>query len=197
RRSFFRDRYFPGEKIYYIQYNKCWSREAEEEYGSGASALFMPSFREFEKKVIQTVRNKEVDQLIFDLRFNGGGSSFQGTRFIKKLRRTGLRKTSRVYLVVGRKTFSSAIINALDLMNAFEVVTVGEPTGGKPNHYGEVKRFVMPRSNMVVNCSTRYFKLIDGDPPAIIPDIQTPVTFTQFMNGADPFFEAILNHSPE
>ena len=51
RKSYFRDHYFPEDRIYYIQYNKCWSREAEENYGTGASALFMPSFKEFEKKV--------------------------------------------------------------------------------------------------------------------------------------------------
>jgi hypothetical protein len=44
QKAFFRELYFEDEHIYYIQYNRCWSREAEEDYGSGASALFMPSF---------------------------------------------------------------------------------------------------------------------------------------------------------
>ena len=196
-KAFFWDRYIPEEKIYFIQYNKCWSREAEESFGSGASALFMPSFRDFEKKVIQTIRKKEIDKMVLDLRFNAGGSSFQGTRLIRKLGRTTLARNGKVYLVVGRKTSSSAIINAVDLMNTFQVVIVGENTGGKPNHFGEAKRFVMTRSNIIVNYSTKYFHLTEEDPPAIVPDIQTPVTFTDFMNGTDPAFEAIRNHSPE
>jgi hypothetical protein len=68
-KAFFREHYFSGEKIYYIQYNRCWSRETEEDFGSGATALFMPSFKEFEKQVFHVIRKKEVDKLIFDLRF--------------------------------------------------------------------------------------------------------------------------------
>ena len=49
--TFFWNQYFPEKKLYFIQYNKCWSREAEEDFGSGASALFMPSFKDFEKEV--------------------------------------------------------------------------------------------------------------------------------------------------
>jgi len=196
-KAFFWDRYLPGEKIYFIQYNKCWSREAEESFGSGASALFMPSFREFEKKVIQTIRKEEIHKMVLDLRFNAGGSSFQGTRLIKKLGRTNLSRNGKVYLVVGRKTSSSAIINAVDLMNTFQVVIVGENSGGKPNHFGEARRFVMTRSNIIVNYSTEYFKLLEEDLPAIVPDIHTPVKFQDFMNGTDPAFETIRNHTPE
>jgi hypothetical protein len=195
-RIFFRDLYFPGERIYFIQYNKCWSREAEKLFGSGGEALFMPSFKEFEKKVLKTVRVKEIHKLILDLRHNSGGSSLQGTRLIRRLEKTGIGKKANVYLVVGRRTSSSALINALDLAKAFEVVIMGENSGGKPNHYGEVNRFVLPRSNLVVSCSTRYFTLLDDDPPAIIPDIYTPDTFAGYMKGIDPAFDAIRNHSP-
>jgi C-terminal processing protease CtpA/Prc len=197
RKAYFRERYFPAEKIYYIQYNKCWSREAEEEFGSGASALFMPSFREFEKLVFQTLRKQEVDKLVFDLRFNNGGSSIQGTRFIERVRKTRFGEHGKVYLIVGRETSSEAIINAVDLMKCFDVVVVGENSGGKPNDFGDVRRFVLPRSNLVVNYPTRYYTLVEGDPQSIIPDIPTPESFATYMAGIDPAFEAIRKHNPE
>ncbi len=195
RKFFFRQVYLPGDRLYYIQYNKCWSREAEKLFGSGASALFMPSFKEFEKEVLETIRREDVEKLVLDLRFNSGGNSLQGTRFIHKLGKTKIRKHAKVYLLVGRKTFSSAMINAVDLMETFDVVTLGENTGGKPNHFGEVKRFVLPESNLVVNYSTKYFTLLDEDPPAIIPDIHTPDTFEEYMKGTDPALEAVRNHN--
>jgi hypothetical protein len=197
RKAYFRERYFPAEKIYYIQYNKCWSRETEVEFGSGASALFMPSFREFEKLVFHTLRKQEVDKLVFDLRFNNGGNSTQGTRFIERLRKTRFGEHGKVYLIVGRETSSEAIINAVDLMKRFDVVVVGENSGGKPNDYGDVRRFVLPRSNLVVNNPTRYYALVEGDPQSIIPDIPAPESFSTYMAGIDPAFEAIRKHSSE
>ena len=194
RKSLFREVYLPDERLYYIQYNKCWSREAEKLFGSGASALFLPSFREFEKEVVHTIRKEEVERLVFDLRFNGGGNSVQGTRFIRKIKRTGIGTRARVYLIVGRGTFSSAIINAVEIMEAFDVLVLGENTGGKPNHFGEVRRFVLPESKMVVSHATKYFTLMDDDPPAIIPDIHTPDTFVSFMKGIDPSLEAAREH---
>ena len=84
----------------------------------------------------------------------------------------------------------------MDLVKAFDVVIIGEDSGGNPNHYGEVKRFVLPQSNLVVNHSTKYFTLLEDDPRAIIPDIYTPDTFAGYMEGIDPAFEAIRKHSP-
>ena len=194
QKSYFWDQYFPEDRLYYIQYNKCWSREAEEEYGTGASALFMPLFKEFEKQVFQTIKKQKIDKLVFDMRFNGGGDSNQGTKFIKKLGKTRFNGEGEIFVIVGRQTFSAAIINTVDLMNNCDARTVGEGTGGKPNHYGKVKRFVLPESKLVVNYSTKYFTLLDKDVRSIIPEIQAPISFRQFMDGTDPALEVIRNH---
>jgi hypothetical protein len=194
KKTYFREYYFPGEEICYIQYNKCWSREAEIKLGTGARALFMPSFTEFEKRVFRTMKDQHVGKLVMDLRFNDGGDPSQGTRFIEKLANSSVMENGQVYLVVGRKTCCSALVNAVDLMRRFDVVIIGEETGGKPNHFGDVERFVLPESKLVVNCATRRYDLLEGDPPSLLPDIITPETFTSFMEGIDPAFEAIRNH---
>jgi len=197
QKAYFRDHYFPHENLYYIQYNRCWSREVEEQFGSGASALFMPSFKEFEKEVFQVIKKKPIDKLVFDMRFNSGGNSAQGTRFIKKLSKSKIKGEGDIYVVVGRKTFSSAIINTVDFMNLAEVLTVGEATGGRPNHFGEVKRFVLPESKLVVNHSTRYFTLVEEDAPSIIPQLMAPISFDQYMHGIDPALETIRMYKGE
>ena len=169
----------------------------EEEYGTGTSALFMPSFKEFEKKVFQTIRKKEIDKLVFDMRFNGGGIASQGTEFINKLADTRFKGQGKFYVIVGRETFSSAIINTVDFMKTCRVVVVGEGTSGRPNYYGEVDRFVLPESKLVVNYSTKYIATLEEDEPSITPDIEAPLFFNQFMRGTDPALEAIRNHNPE
>lgn len=192
--AYFREQYFEEDKILYIQYNRCWSREVEEDYGSGTTALFMPSFKEFEKEVLQILRKREVDKLIFDLRFNSGGHPAQGTAFIRDLHKVKLKGQGMFFLLVGRKTSTEGVINALDFMNYDGVVVVGEQTGGKPNHFGEVRRFVLPESGLIVSHSTRYFGLVEDDPAAISPDVEAGMSFRQFMEGVDPAFEAVRRH---
>ncbi|MCK5067127.1 MAG: hypothetical protein KAR16_06805 [Bacteroidales bacterium] len=194
QKAYFREHYFADERIYYIQYNRCWSREVEEDFGSGATALFMSSFKEFEKQVFQVIRKKEVDKLIFDLRFNNGGHPAQGKAFIEKLRNAKIKGKGEFYLLVGRKTSSEAMINAVDFMIYAGVVVVGEESGGRPNHFGEVRRFVLPESGLIVSHSTRYFALMEEDLPAISPDIEAPETYEQYIEGVDPALEAVRNH---
>jgi hypothetical protein len=98
-------------------------------------------------------------------------------------------------VVVGRKTFSSAIINTMDFLTNSDALSVGEETGGKPNHFGEVKRFVLPESKLVVNYSTKYFTLVEKDTPSILPDLPAPISFEQYMRGTDPALQAIRKHS--
>ncbi len=191
RITFFRDRHFPGEGLYYIQYNKCWSREAEEQFGSGASALFMPVFADFEKKVLRTLRQKEVNTLVFDLRFNDGGNTLQGSEFIRKLSKKKYTNRTAVYVAVGRGTTTEAMVHAVELADLTSAVTVGEPTGGWINFFGEERRFVLPGSGLVVSCSTRLFELTDDGRHPLQPRLQAPVSFETFRRGIDPVVERI------
>ena len=192
--SYFREQYFDAEKLYYIQYNRCWSREAEEDYGSGASALFMPSFKEFEKQVLRVLRKEKIDKLVFDLRFNRGGHAEQGTEFIRKIKRTLPKKHGEVFLLVGRGTEAEALINAVDLIKSMKVMLVGEESSGKPNHFGEVKRFVLPESGLVVSYPGTYFSLLEEDPSSLEPEVKTHISFEQYMQGIDPALEAVRRY---
>ena len=191
QKAFFRAQYLEKEKIYYIQYNRCWSREAEEDYGSGASALFMPSFKEFEKQVYPVLKKKEIDKLVFDIRFNKGGYAEQGTEFIRKICKSLPRDHREIYVLIGRATDAAAIINAVDFMKNTEVVLVGEETSGKLNFFGEVDRFVLPESRLIVSYSTKHFVLVDEEQPALIPDLTTPLYFEEYSRGIDPAMELI------
>jgi len=66
-------------------------------------------------------------------------------------------------VIIGRETFSSGLLNAYEFKFETNCVIWGEPSGGKPNCYGEILRFVLPNSKFSVSYSTRYYKLIDDD----------------------------------
>lgn len=193
-KTFFTESYFANEKIYYIQYNKCSSKELELKYGDKRKAQTMPSFKDFEKKIFKALKNQSIDKIIFDLRFNSGGNSSQGTEFIEQLA-VFLKKNPqiRTYVIIGRETFSSAILNAMDFKRLTKAIFVGEETAGKPNHFGEVRSLQLPMSKVYVGYSTKYFKKTDENINTLKPDISLEMSFSDFTKGLDPVFEWIKN----
>ena len=191
-RAFFIDYYQASDNIYYLQYNRCWSKELELQYGNAQNAEKMPSFKEFEEKVFQTITKHSIDKVVFDIRFNGGGNSSQVTEFVVKFAKI-LEKDpeTKIYVILGRHTFSSAILNAMDFKRITNATFIGEETSGKPNHFGEMKSFQLPNSGIKVNYSTKYFKRTDGKVSTLSPEIKLESSFSDFDNGIDPAYEWI------
>jgi len=95
-------------------------------------------------------------------------------------------------VIVGKRTFSSAVLNAATLKRRGARL-IGEPTGGNPSWYGEVKGITLPGSGLVMSLSTRKFD-IDGFPgPFIDVDLRVPFTSRDFMADRDPWLESALS----
>lgn len=191
----FKEEYFPKEKIYFIQYNKCISRETIEKYGDKETAYKQPSFKEFEDKVIKTIENSEIDKLIFDMRFNGGGSSYLAESLIDKIAANkNINKKGKLFVVVGNDTFSSAIFNTIYFKDKTEAIIIGEETSGKPNHFGFTKSFRLPYSEIKITYSSEFWKLTKEDDSTIIPDVKIENSYNDYKNGIDPVFEYVKNN---
>jgi C-terminal processing protease CtpA/Prc len=154
----------------------------------------LPSFTEFRDKIFKTIQLQDIHKLIFDIRLNSGGNSIQGSGLIKELAVVEkLKPKGKLYVVIGRKTYSSAVINAIDFLENTSAIFAGEETGGKPNHFGEVRTFQLPDSKSQVNYSTKYFKKTEKDIPALPPDVVIEEGFENFKAGIDPVFVWISN----
>lgn len=160
-------------------------------------AADMPSepVSSFAARLLEILDGEPARTLVLDLRENQGGNSSLLEPLI-----AGLEQRPRwsggegIYVVIGRRTFSSGMINAFDLNQRLGATLVGEPTGGKPNHFGEVRTFRLTESTLPVSYSTRFFRLVEGaDPPSLEPDVSTPVASDDFFAGRDPALETILD----
>lgn len=191
----FIDWYFGDNKIYYIQYNKCISKEEPSVFKNNPEkAAGLPSFVDFENKILTTIENEKINKIIFDLRLNSGGSSPQGTRLIKKIiDNPQINKKGKLFVVVGRDTFSSAIINAMDFKKS-NAIFIGEETSGKPNHFGETDYFSLPNSGLTVYYSKNYFKKSEENLNSIKPDFDTSVSIDDAINGIDPSFKFVKDY---
>ena len=161
-------------------------------WGDRKKAKKLPSFNEFENRTFATIENEPIKKLIFDLRFNGGGTSNQGTDFINKLKEyKAVNQNRKLFVVIGRQTFSSGVVNAVDFKNLTEAIFVGEETSGKPNHYGDTRNIKLPSSGLVISYSTKYIEYSDDNSDSFIPDIKIETSFLNYKNGIDPVFEYI------
>lgn len=174
--------YLEDTRVLYLHYGSC--REMEER-----------PFRGFADEVLDLIDSRPVEKLVFDLRHNGGGNSALAGHLISDIKaRPSVNRSGHLFVVVGRKTFSSAILNALALMKGSHALVVGEETGGKPNHYGEVRFFLLPNSGVPVQYSTKYFATYPEDLPSISPDIDIQASFADLLSCRDPVLEAILEY---
>jgi hypothetical protein len=101
--------------------------------------------------------------------------------------RHALDPASQVFVIIGRQTFSSAVLNAIDF-RSLGATLVGEPGGWKPSGYGSVTNLVLPNSGLQVSCSTRKFSDVLGD--ALLPDVPAVLSFADYISERDPALEA-------
>ena len=170
----------PEYGMLYLNYNSC--RQMRD----------LP-FEVFNKDFWDFAARDDAQRLVIDLRNNRGGSSPIFEPFTRKLRKSRFNSTGKLWVIIGKDTFSSAILNSLSLKRHTEAVFIGENTGGEPNHYGEVKEFKLPNSDITVQYSTKYFHWYDGEANTLEPDIFIEESFTADMEGRDPVLEYIIN----
>lgn len=172
--------YIEESNAVYVKYNLC-------------SNMRDYSFSNFTDDVFKTLDNKKAKTLIIDLRDNGGGNSLVFNPFFKEIKkRDNINKKENLFVIVGRSTFSSAVLNSMELRNSTNATLIGEPTGGKPNHYGEVKTLHLSNVNMNLRYSSKYFKTSEKDEDSIYPDIDIKLKASSYFKGRDDILDYIL-----
>lgn len=171
--------YLPKEKIMYVSYNS-------------ASEMFELPFTIFTDEVFQVMEENEVQKLVLDLRENQGGSDTVFIPFLKKLKKSKLNEEGKLYVIIGRKTYSSGLNTAINIKNQTEAILIGEPSGGRPNHYGDTQSFKLPNSELNVRYSTKYIKKMKQELDCLMPDISIGVSAAKEIKGEDDVLEWII-----
>lgn len=151
-------KYLDKEELY-IKYNSC--RESGSE-----------SIKDKIERIILFIEKNNIKKVTVDLRNNLGGDSTLFEPFIVYIKENKeINNKENLKVIIGRETFSSALLNAYNLKNNTNARIVGEPSGGKPNCYGEILKITLPNSKLVVTYSTKFYKLIEDDSiDALYPD---------------------------
>lgn len=171
-------KYLQTEDIYYFQYNSC-----EE-----AKNLRI-------KKIVEDIELRKRKKIVIDLRNNKGGDSDVLKPFIEYT--SNLEKKPRLFVLVSSQTFSSALINTIQLSKIENTLIIGDIPHGSPTHFGEIAHFTLPNSKLEFQSST---KLFDYPPYKLGETLNLNVnireTFEDYISGIDKSMKYVENVLP-
>jgi hypothetical protein len=179
---YYRYEVLPDARAVYVRYSQCQD-DPQQPFVVFTKGLFA--------KV--DADRSAFERVIIDLRANGGGDSRVITPLLDGLRARKLTGRDRLVVLTGPATFSSALMAAITLRDDLDALLVGEPPGERPNSYGEVRQLTLPNSQLVVQYSTKFFRMErNGDPLALEPHITLARSIADFLQGRDTVLEAAL-----
>ncbi|MGV8981951.1 hypothetical protein [Clostridium sp.] len=187
-------KYIPEDKIMYFQYNKCIDSNTAQMSGKEDYKKY-PDFSKFSNELIKELNEKEIYKFVIDLRNNSGGNSNLMPYFLFRLSNIKkLNEKGKIFVLIGRETFSSGVIACVSLENSTNAIFYGEPTGGNVNCYGDVSMITLPNSKINVSYSTKYFELSPEYKENFTPDITVEQSFDNTAKGIDDVYEAVKSY---
>ena len=148
--------------------------------------------------------------IILDMRFNGGGDYTKTASFMSDLSRM-ISADGKVFVITHASTFSAAITSVGFAKQSApgRVVIVGEPCGDRLIFYGEPRSFTLPNSGIGMSYATGLHDYRHGcrwfgpcywvnwiypiTVPTLDPEISAPLSFAMIVAGIDPAMEAIAS----
>ena len=167
-------KYYKELDTYYLQYNECENITKKEILG-----------------IVDEIRKNQVKFVVTDLRNNPGGSSLILDPFTDFLFENQDRIIPIVF--ISNNTFSATIINALNILDCKNFVSIGKKTAGAPTKFGQTVEIVLPNSKIVLSVSTKYFeeKGYEFGAP-LVPKIEVKESIQEYLEGIDVDWEEFL-----
>ena len=174
--------YVPANKAVYFQYNVVTNTPAE-------------PFNTFLDRMFKFIEDNDVEKLVIDMRWNNGGNALLVPPLISGLDRTAkINQTGKLFVIVGRYTFSAAIPAAGLIERFTNAIFVGEPTPSPPNVIAESNIITLPYSRLPVSIADIYWQ---SSSPIdrrtwIAPLLSVPLRFDDYKAKRDPALDAIF-----
>lgn len=176
------------ERSIYLQINAMAHRK-DEDFGAFCLRLFA------------AIDRQRPERLIIDLRHNSGGDHIEAPLLQGIIERPWLNRPGSLFLLISRRTFSAAQHLTTLLKRFTRVTLLGEPTAGKPNHYGNTSTFNLPHSGISITVSKVLHQDSHPEDFSITsePDFFVLLTSTDYAARRDPVLAQLFadNNSGE
>ena len=176
--------YLPDVKLVYFQFDQVRNKPDEK-------------FSDFCQRLFDFINESEVEVLVIDIRNNSGGNGLLNQALIHEIIKCEkINQKEKLFAIIGRRTYSAAMMLAVDLERQTHTVFVGEPTPANPNEISEFNPITLPYSRLMVSISCIYWQnsLAWDRLIWIAPDIITEMTSEDYKSNIDPVMNAILSY---
>lgn len=172
----------PGDSVVYVQFNRVVNGPGE-------------SIAQFALRLRRFLADSAVRDVVVDVRRNNGGNTYLYPELLRTLIAFDTGESHRLFVIIGRGTYSAAINFITDLDRLTSAVFVGEPSGGTPVQTGgDESSTVLPYSGIQGGLSAASWNLSAprDTRPWITPDVPVVLTAADYFANRDPALDAIL-----
>lgn len=182
------------DKIYYFEHlpekNTVYIRHSQIQDDPSES------IPEFYTRVFDFIAKNDVQNLILDVRLNGGGNNYKNKAIVTRIIESQkINTTGNLKVIIGRRTFSACqnLVNELD--NYTNAVFFGEPTSENINFYGDNNEIILPNTKTPVYLSFAWWQ----DKPQwengdwLAPHVAVEMSFEEYRTNQDPVLKAALD----
>lgn len=150
---------------------------------------------EFAMQLQAQIKHDDIEHMVLDLRHNSGGNGSLNppmvatAAFFKVLKPQG-----KLFILIGRNTFSAGHDVAVKIANIVPAIFVGEPSGTRPNVAGEAGWFNLPYSKQTGLISSQFHQQSRAEDHRIwlAPDMPITLSAKDYFAGVDPVMDAVL-----
>jgi tetratricopeptide (TPR) repeat protein len=157
------------------------------------------AFQKFQRRLFSFIDTSDVRKFVIDIRYNSGGDGSILDPFLHEIiKRDKINQKGKLFVLVGRKTFSAAVMLLGSLKRHTNAYFVGEPAGAPLNHCGDPQSYLLPNSRFVLNLSTLYHQTGGPADKSLYFPIDFPYQFTShdYFSGVDPALDLVLESQP-
>jgi len=169
------------DDVLYVQFNQVEDSPRE-------------SLAAFAMKLDKVLADTKPRTVIVDVRHNNGGNLDLLPPLLSAFQRyEQANKRGRIYILMGRNTFSAAQVFIAQMDRYTNAIFAGEPSSSRPNFVGEEVPVELPWSGAIGSISDRYHETIPGDTREWIePDIKLVLSSRDYFANRDPLLEKVL-----
>jgi len=174
-------RVLPNERTLYCQINAIQQDPAD-------------SLAAFMRRALASADSMDARKFVLDLRLNGGGDGQWCRQILLPLLKSRYDAPGRLYVLMGRRTWSAAQFLLNDFEEWSQARFAGEPSASRGNIYGDSRKITLPNSKVTVRVSTLYWQQWDPRDTRkwIEPDLPAGLDFASYKGGTDPVLERVL-----
>jgi hypothetical protein len=149
----------------------------------------------FVARVLASADSLRPARLVIDVRDDLGGDSSYNLALVQGIiRRVWIDQPDRLFVIIGRGTYSAAMSLVNEMERYTQATFVGEPTGSPPAFFGDHVSVSLPHSGIQLNISTLWWETQNPRDHRswVAPAVYAEASSADYRAGVDPALQAVF-----